>query len=112
MFKELLVSSFRSAYQRLYYVFFVLALFLPFLILKHIGQNTPEESDQTLISMLVFYGYSFFAVFIWPFVFGGIIGEMVTTLPERANWKVFKEKALKKCDRLPLFSIFLCALPY
>ncbi len=88
-------------------MFFVLALFLPFLILKLVGQNTPEESDETLISMLVFYGYSFFAVFIWPFVFGGIIGEMASVLPERLNWKVFKEKAMKKYDRILLFSVFL-----
>ena len=107
MFKDLFVASLRSAYQRLFHVFLLFVLFSPFLILRFVDQKTPEESHSSPAAMIVFYGYCFFAIFIWPIVFGGVIGEMASILPERFKWETFKEKAIKKYDRILLFSLFL-----
>lgn len=102
------------ANRRLLYPLLFFFLGLPVVgILLSAGQfQDPAAATPGL--MLKFLGYfllyALLALFVWPFAYGGVIGEMGQGSPGPLNWSVFKTWAVKSYGRLLLFNLLLLLL--
>ncbi|HLG93836.1 MAG TPA: hypothetical protein VI546_03275, partial [candidate division Zixibacteria bacterium] len=73
-----------------------------------------DPAAATPALVLKFFGYfllyALLALFVWPFAYGGVIGELGNRSAEPANWSVFKTWAVKCYGRLLLFNLLLLVL--
>ncbi len=100
--------------RRLVYPLLFFFLGLPVVgILLSAGQfQDPAAATPGLV--LKFFGYfllyGLLALFVWPFAYGGVIGELANRPSEPTNWGVFKTWAVKSYGRLLLFNLLLLVL--
>ncbi len=100
--------------RRLVYplLFFLLGLPVGGILLSAGQFQDPAAATPAVV--LKFFGYfllyALLALFVWPFAYGGVIGELANRPDEPANWSVFKTWAVKSYGRLLLFNLLLLVL--
>ncbi|MGH8004739.1 MAG: hypothetical protein ACRECJ_08455, partial [Limisphaerales bacterium] len=114
MFAQRLSEAFDLTNRRLVYpiLFFFLGLPVVGILLSAGEFQDPAAATPALV--LKFFGYfllyALLALFVWPFAYGGVIGELANRPVEPANWSVFKTWAVKSYGQLLLFNLLLLVL--
>lgn len=114
MFARRLEEAFDLTNRRLAYPFLFFFLGLPIVgLLLSAGEfQDPAAVNPGLVLKFLGYFllYALLALFVWPFAYGGIIGELAHFSSGPANWSVFKTWAVKSYGRLLLFNLLLLVL--
>jgi hypothetical protein len=114
MFAQRAAEAFDLTNRRLAYplLFFFLGLPLVGIMLSAGQFQDPAMATPGLV--LKFFGYfllyALLALFVWPFAYGGVIGELAHFSGGTADWGMFKTWAVKSYGRLLLFNLLLLVL--
>ncbi|HXF47847.1 MAG TPA: hypothetical protein VNL73_00285 [Verrucomicrobiae bacterium] len=114
MFAQRAAEAFDLTNRRLVYPLLFFFLGLPVVgIMLSAGQfQDPATATPGLV--LKFFGYfllyALLALFVWPFAYGGVIGELAHFSGGATDWGLFKTWAVKSYGRLLLFNLLLLFL--
>jgi len=114
MLTQKLVQAFDLTNRRLVYVFVFFLLGLPVVGMMASAGNFQEPSAFNpaevikILGFLILYGL--FALFAWPYVYGGMVGELANSSEGATNWGVFKSWAARSYGKLLLFNILILAM--
>ncbi len=115
MFVLRLWKAFDLTNRRLVYPLLFFFLGLPAVgLMLSAGDFQNPASAANLGLALKFLGfillYALLFLFVWPFAYGGVIGELAHSSGGAANWSQFKTWAVKSYGRLLLFNLLLFVL--
>jgi hypothetical protein len=111
MFSQRLAEAFDLTNRRLVYWGILFFLSLPVVGMLLSAGDLQQASPQNIGVFLKFFGffllYFLAMLFAWPFIYGGMTGELAHVSGGRADWSVFKTWAVKSYGRLLLFNLVL-----
>src|SRR3972149_174421 len=115
MFVLRLSEAFDLTNRRLVYPLLFFFLGLPAVgLMLSAGDFQDPASAANLGLALKFLGfillYALLFLFVWPFAYGGVIGELAHSSGGAANWSQFKTWAVQSYGRLLLFNLLLFVL--
>jgi len=114
MFTQKLVQAFDLTNRRLVYVsvFFLLGLPIVGMIASAGSFQNPSTFNSAevlkMLGFLILYGL--FVLFAWPYLYGGMIGELANSSEGSTNWAVFRSWASRSYGKLLLFNILILAM--
>ncbi len=111
MFSQRLAEAFDLTNRRLVYWGILFFLSLPVVGMMLSAGELQQASPQNIGVFLKFFGffllYFLAMLFAWPFIYGGMTGELAHASGGSADWGVFKAWAIRSYGRLLLFNLVL-----
>ncbi len=111
MFAQRLAEAFDLTNRRLVYWGILFFLSLPVVGMMLSAGEMQQAPPQNIGVFLKFFGffvlYLLVMLFAWPFIYGGMTGELAQASGGGADWGVFKTWAVKSYGRLLLFNLVL-----
>lgn len=111
MFSQRLAEAFDLTNRRLVYWGILFFLSLPVVGMMLSAGDMQQGPPQNVAVFLKFFGffilYLLVLLFAWPFVYGGMTGELAQASGGSADWGVFKTWAVRSYGRLLLFNLVL-----
>ena len=114
MFVQRAAGAFDLTNRRLVYPLLFFFLSLPVVGIMLSAGQFQDPAAVTPGLVLKFFGYfllyALLALFVWPFAYGGVIGELAHFSGGPTDWGLIKTWAVKSYGRLLLFNLLLLVL--